>query len=124
MTRLNPWIKWEDWRNGLYHRDFLADHVSDSLRLLTDPDRFADTATEMFTEWPAATLHNLINMISGRNAWIGQASCLYAHGAPKAATCEAWGQMTQQQQNDANGVAVHVRSVWERGHRGSQTLFT
>ena len=98
-------------------------HARQSEQLLGDVDRFYDAATEMLREWPTAARHNLDYMWSGRNAWVGQATCTYVHGAPAAATRHAWAHLSAWQQRAANAVAVQVRTERERGKRGSETLF-
>ncbi len=95
----------------------------DSIRLLADTDRFYDTATEMLQAWPNSAVHNLVYLWTGRNAWIGQASCLYAHNAPSGATREAWGMISNDKQRAANTVARCVREEWEDKADGRQTLF-
>lgn len=119
---MRPWDNWEDWRAGLYQTLHTIEHVNDSATLLCDPDAFYETALEMVREWPHSSVHNLVHMWSGRNAWLGQASCCYAHGAPGGATREAWGQMTNTEQNAANTAARSVRDHYER-QRNGQTLF-
>ena len=116
------WDKWEDWLAGLYAPTFTPEHVALSAGLLASPDAFHETAREVVREWPHAAAHNLRNMWTGRNAWVGQAACLYAHGAPGLATRAAWGTLTIDQQRSANAVAMDVREEWERSHVG-QTLF-
>lgn len=101
----DEWEAWEDHALGMYSIRFTPDNVSDSINLLTDPDHFLEVAREMVREWPNSARHNLIHLWTGRRAWIGQASCLYAHGSPGAATREAWGCMTNPQQRAANAIA-------------------
>lgn len=115
------WHEWEDWNAGLYLPDYTPAQVDASFALLTHPGHFEETAREVVREWPNAARQNLINMWTGRNAWLGQASCLYAHGAPGAATREAWGRMTNDQQRAANVTAERVRNEW--GRSGAETLF-
>jgi hypothetical protein len=119
---MKPWSDWEDWQAGLYWPNFTAEHVTHSERLLGDCDEFLEVAREVTRMWPTAAYHNLRNMWTGRNAWVGQASCLYAHGAPGAATRAAWGALTLDQQRDANKVAELVRIEWEQSNV-RQTLF-
>ncbi len=119
---LTPWTEWEDHTAGMYATEWAQEQVNDSSALLGDPDLFRETAREMIREWPVATQQNCAHMWSGRNAWIGQASCLYAHGAPAGATRAAWGTLTNEQQTVANEVARRVREEWERD-RHAETLF-
>lgn len=115
------WHSWEDWQNGLYSPTITDEHIADSARLLADPDQFLEVAREMVREWPNAAVHNLKHMWTGRRAWIGQASCLYAHGATSASTRLAWGHLTSPQQRAANTVAEIVDEEWRTAN--AQVLF-
>lgn len=119
---MSTWNNWEDWQGGMYARQWEEHHVRSSVALLCDCDQFAEVAWEMVLAWPHAAHHNLSNMWAGRNAWVGQASCLYAHQAPALATREAWGALSLESQRQANTVAQTVRIRWEQHHVG-QTLF-
>jgi hypothetical protein len=109
-----PWIEWEDWQAGLYSAGTDPDRVADSARLLRDPGAFKEAAREMFREWPTAPRQTLKHMWSGRNAWVGQAACCYAHGATAADTRAAWGTLNNTDQVVANAVARQVRIEWEK----------
>lgn len=116
------WSEWEDFNAGMYYSTYTPTHVAAARDLLADPDAFFETAREMVREWPNAAIQNLRYMWTGRNAWVGQASCTYSVGAPAVATREAWGTLALDQQRDANAVAMRVRTEWERDGV-SQTLF-
>lgn len=115
------WDHWEDYQHGLYRPVLDAARSELSLALLRDPGYFEEVSREMLREWPNSARHNLTHMWSGRNAWIGQASCCYAHGATSADTRAAWGLLTNAEQIAANSVARAVRFVWERGEHDAQT---
>jgi hypothetical protein len=117
------WCDWEDFAAGMYATGCDAGQVTASALLLGDPDAFHEAAREMVREWPASAHHNLHNMWTGRNAWVGQATCCYSLGSPAQATRDAWGTLTLDQQRAANAVAVAVRIEWEARDVG-QTLFT
>lgn len=116
------WDYWEDYRHGLYVPAIHSDRVELSAKLLADPDHFIEVAREMLREWPYSAHHNLVHLWTGRNAWVGQASCCYAHGATSADTRQAWGMLTNDEHRAANAVAVHVREAWERRTRDAQAV--
>lgn len=118
---MTAWNVWEDYRAGLYSIQRDESREADAARLLADPDQFLEAAREMLREWPNAAIHNLRHMWSGRNAWIGQATCCYSVAATAADTRAAWGTLTNQQQAAANDVARKVRDEWERGVHDAQT---
>lgn len=117
-----PWAEWEDFQAGMYAPEFTPEHVQAAAALLSDPDEFFEVAREMVRAWPAAAHHNLDKLWTGRNAWVGQASCLYAYNCPSAATRLAWGTLTLEQQRTANRIAERVRIEREQADV-SQTLF-
>lgn len=123
MIAAGIWDYWEDYQHGLYTPGSDPARVAASARLLGDPDCFWEVAREMVRAWPNSARHNLTNLWTGRNAWIGQASCCYSHKATSSETREAWGTLTQQEQRRANDIARGVRDLWEKGQRDAQTLF-
>lgn len=119
---IRGWEKWEDWQSGLYSSGSDSERQAESADLLRDADRFREVAREMVREWPNAAQHNLGNMKSGHNAWVGQASCCYAHGATSTETRTAWGLLTNSEQMDANRAARTVIREWEREVQDAQTI--
>jgi len=120
-----PWADWEDWHAGLYARRLVrAESIVASLALLADADTFLEVGHEMVRTWPHAARHNLDHMWSGRRAWIGQASCCYAHGATADETKQAWGGLANAVQARANAIADEIADAYHRGWRYAQTLFT
>lgn len=109
-----PWFGWEDYAAGMYEPLVVEAATVDSVRLLTDESLFAETAAEMLRAWPLAARHNLLVFPSGHNAWIGQASACYGHGATGATTRVAWGRLTNSSQRVANGVATDVCATWRK----------
>lgn len=116
-----PWSEWEDYRAGLYGTDMNLTLLERSAAVLRDPAVFHEAAVEMIREWPNAARHNLTNLWTGRNAWVGQATCCYVHGATAVTTRAAWGTLTNSEQRRANDIAAGVREAWERGWRDAQT---
>jgi len=118
---MSPFDSWEDFQAGMYHPRLNPENVALAEQLLRDCDAFREAATEMVREWPVSAKQNLQHMWSGRNAWLGQATCCYSLGATGAETRTAWGQMDNAAQRAANDVARAVRIIWERGNVDAQT---
>lgn len=118
-----PFDEWEDYQAGFYRTAGSSDYVAAAVAVLSDPDQFREAALEMLREWPVAARQNLEHMESGRNAWLGQATCCYVVGASSADTRKAWGMLTDAQRCAANAVAGAVREQWERGMRDAQAAF-
>lgn len=119
------WNDWEDFQAGLYALTSVRpDVVASSVDLLARPDEFLEVAREMVREWANAAEHNIVHLWTGRRAWIGQASCCYAHGATAAETREAWGKLSNQDQRAANEVADDVADRFRKEVMdGAETLF-
>lgn len=117
---MTPFDAWEDFTAGLYASRIDAAQVHAAAALLRDQDAFAQAAAEMLRAWPVAAVQNIQHMWSGRNAWVGQATCCYSIGATSAETRAAWGDLSNTDQRAANETARLVRAAWEKGHRDAQ----
>lgn len=116
MTSNQEWIpyqEWETYHHGLYATPAVtAALVTASAALLADAHTFHTICRDTVTNWPRATLHSLTDLGSNRRAWLGQAACCYAHGAPDVATCRAWWTLGAQSRSNANAAAQHVIAEW------------
>lgn len=83
-----------------------------AVSLLSDKERFYDTAKDMIGDWKVAAEVNLTTASRNFEAWIGQASCCYAHGIPEHITKQAWRLLSISQQLEANIVAQRVIDEW------------
>ena len=112
--RYHPYPLWEDWAAGMYRREPINhERVTAAGNLLACPTTFRDTATLMVAEWRYSTEHNLSDLSQNRQAWLGQASSLYAVGASQAETCIAWNtRMDDHQRWEANRVADTIINTW------------
>lgn len=57
--------------------------------------------------------HHLTDVGSNRKAWLGHAAACLAIQAPEDITRQAWGYLSQKQQDDANLQAEMTIKVWE-----------
>jgi hypothetical protein len=121
---IKPWHEWEDWCHGLYGTGTInPEQVKASVALLSDAERFRETALEMISEWPISANHNIYHLWTGKRAWIGQASCCYAHNATGQETREAWGLLTNEIRTAANEIADYVAESFRMGRTNAETLF-
>lgn len=118
-----PFDAWEDFASGMYESRIDPAQVEMSAALLRDVNAFDEAAREMLREWPTASVQNIRHMWSGRNAWIGQATCCYSLGSTSPETRAAWGLLNNTEQRAANEVARLVRAAWEKGHHDAQASF-
>jgi len=120
---IHPYTAWEDYAAGMFRKTGTVDDTTAAADLLRDPERFYDAATEMVREWSCAAESNLGIGANGR-AWIGQATCCYATGAPEEQTRLAWRALTRAEQANANAVADRIHTEWEARTSHAETLFS
>ncbi|HSW65472.1 MAG TPA: hypothetical protein VLH56_19505 [Dissulfurispiraceae bacterium] len=112
----NMWGKTDN-RDAMLQQaiEFTGDHV-----------RYGSFMMMVANEWRYSCEHNLSFLGHNRRAWIGHAACALALHCPEDVTREAWGYLTQQQQDLANDQADRAIAYWEaqRGQRNmSMRLF-
>lgn len=109
---------WEDANNGMYDTSTkMTEKETERLtqlaiKLLSDPERFYQTAKDMVDDWPISTEQNMTIASRNHESWIGQASCSYAHKIPERITKFAWRMMKMSAQMEANMVAQRVIDEW------------
>jgi hypothetical protein len=112
----HPYIKWEDHEFGMYKKECFMDEqrmIKDCELLLRCPEWLWESMQFCSHQWKYSAEHNLTNVNRNRQAWLGQAACCFAHGAPEYLTKLAWNNLTQEQQKKANDVADEVIKDWE-----------
>lgn len=70
----------------------------------------------VISEWPITCEHHLTDLNSNRKAWIGHAAACLALQCPEDITRQAWGYLSQSQQDDANLEAENAIEAWEVEH--------
>lgn len=109
---------WEDANNGMYDiTTVLTEEETERLTqiavgLLSNPDLFYATAKEMISKWVISAEQNLTKSNRNHEAWIGQASCCYAHKIPERITKMAWKLLKVSEQCQANIIAQKVIDEW------------
>ena len=106
----HPFEKWEDYLWGMYEKTCYMDETRlthECAQLLSCPPWLYETMIFVSQNWFYSAEHSLTNLNRNRQAWLGQAACNMAHGAPEYITKLAWNNLlTANQQNAANQVAV------------------
>lgn len=87
--------------------------IQKAIDLLSNPKSFESVALEMIRAYKHSCEHNLTNPSMNRIAYIGQASCFFAHDIREDETRAAWAYLTEDQRNAANAVAEKVLRIWE-----------
>jgi hypothetical protein len=115
----HSYLLWEDYKLGMYEKTCYMDEqriVQECIQLLSCPEWLYETMSFVTHNWFYSTEHNLSNTNRNRQAWLGQAACNMAHGAPEYITKQAWHFLSLKQQDAANKVADEVIEVWEDKH--------
>lgn len=108
------WIspdKWEDHKNGMYNSRNNQDIAIQCKKLLSK--NCYNEMKQVIKEWPNATTVNLSKSVWNNKAWLGQACCSLQFGATIEETTSAWVQMTKEQRDEANKIALQVIKEWE-----------
>lgn len=113
--RFHHFSKWEDYKHGLFDStcEMYDEKLNLSAELLSNPKQFYEVAKECLKEWKYSAEQNLSDYSINYQAYIGQASCCFNHGAPSYVTIDAWWMITDKQREDANDVANKVFQEWQ-----------
>lgn len=87
-------------------------------RILTNLPLFEGILECVISEWKYSCEHYLTNKTMNRIAWLGQAAVCYESGVPSKYSY-SWAELTNEQQEAANKVALNALNVWlERHEKG------
>ena len=107
--------KWECHKAGFYasrKKDWTNEQCEQEyVKILTDLDLFAKILDKLIIEWKHSCEHYLTNRSMNRIAWLGQAAVCYHSGVPSKYSY-AWSMLTEDQQNEANDVALKALNKW------------
>lgn len=119
----SPHYLWEDYLNGGYNLtiDKSEKPAILSKELLINPINFFNVMETLENEWPYCFKQNVSNRTINRKAWLGQAACLYNHGATFAQTIKGWYKMSDIQQLEANNAAQRIINIFEEKENAKNT---
>jgi hypothetical protein len=107
--------KCEEYANGMWRGTEAAERagfIGAAASLMRDPPAFRDAMIRAVNEWPFSCEQNLTASSINKQAWIGHAGCCIATQTPEDLTREAWGTLTQDQQDVANRMADEALAYW------------
>ncbi len=117
----HPYTVWEDFKAGMWDSCAAKDRetlLQVAIEFTGNAELYGSFMRRVVNEWPLSTEHNLSDTGQNRQAWLGHAAACLAHGLPEYITREAWGYLSQQQQDDANAQASLSIQLWEAGRAG------
>lgn len=115
---------WEDYQAGMWRTvsgNEKIDYLRKAIEFTGDAELYGSFMLRVIAEWPFACEHNLTDTTQNRKAWIGHAATCLAIDCPEDITRQAWAQLTQQQQDDANQKAQEAIIKWEKMHEEKNT---
>lgn len=99
-------------KEGMSHLECKNEYV----RILSNPELFESILSKIITEWKYSCEHYLTNKAMNRIAWLGQAAVCYESGVP-AVYSNAWYDLTNEQQEQANDIALKYLNIWLEEHK-------
>lgn len=107
--------KWECHKAGFYgsKKDGMTSEQCENefAAYLSKSTRFAEGLQGILDNWINSCEHYLTNKAMNRIAWLGQAAVCYSTGIPSK-FCAGWSQLTPDQQNIANELALEYLNKW------------
>ena len=111
----HPFPLWECHKAGFFANQKQnwthAQCEAEFVRILSDCDLFGAILERVIVEWRYSCEHWLTNESMNRIAWLGQAAVCHESGVPSR-YCSAWRQLTDEQQEAANQVALRYLNRW------------
>jgi hypothetical protein len=114
--KYHPYKEWEDYLAGMWRKvpsSEEAKYLDEAIRFTGDALEYGSYMLRVAKEWPISCEHNLTDISQNRRAWIGHAACCLAIKCPEYLTRQAWGYLSQKQQDEANAQADIAISWWE-----------
>ena len=111
----HPYWKWEEvdanmWGNVENKKEWLQKAIT----FTSDHELYGAWMIVVASEWKYSCEHNLTKTGTNKKAWIGHAAVAKAIQCPEDIVREAWGYLTEEQQNLANDKAQKAIEYWER----------
>lgn len=112
-----PYDRWEEYHAGMWLViNASAEHdrlLRQAIVFTGDAQRYGEAMQAVIHAWPISCAMNLTTIGMNRHAWVGHAACAHAFRCPEHIVREAWHQLTQGQQDDANEQAELAIITWE-----------
>lgn len=96
--------------------DERIDFLRKAIEFTGDAELYGSFMLRVIAEWPISCEQNLTDTSQNRKAWIGHAATCLAIDCPEDITRQAWSQLSQKQQDDANAKAQEAIEKWEKEH--------
>lgn len=117
FDRHHPFWLWEEVEHNMWGnvRDKSA-WLQRAIEFTGDHALYGSWMFKVADQWKYSCEHHLTKLETNRNSWIGHAAVALAMQCPEDIVREAWGHLTQEQQDAANAQAAAAIRYWERKH--------
>jgi hypothetical protein len=108
--------KWEEIPAGMWRETTTAERaemLTRAAEFTGDAAAYGKAMMRVVREWPVSCEQNLTDVGQNRKAWIGHAAACLEMGFPEYVTRQAWGLLSQTQQDEANAMASNAIREWE-----------
>ena len=122
----HPYWMWEENKFNMWGNvDNKEKFLKWAIEFTGDHKLYGRFMLRVVNEWKYSCEHNLSNIEQNRKAWIGHAACALANECPEDIVRQAWGYLSQEQQDLANNEADIAIKTWEDkfGGNNEQDLF-
>ncbi len=111
----HPYWLWEETKANMWgsvspHDEWLKKAID----FTGDHKLYGSWMMKVVKKWKYSCEHNLSNIESNRKAWLGHAAVAMAMGCSENITREAWGYLSEDQQEKANNEAQKAIIYWEK----------
>lgn len=116
----HPYTDWEDYQNGMWRSVSGRARIrflKEAVEFTGDAQLYGSFMRRVIREWPKACEHHLTDLNINRKAWIGHAAACLALQCPEEITRQAWGYLSEGQQDAANIQAEQAILEWESWQR-------
>lgn len=110
----HPYWTWEETSNNMWGDvDNKKEWLDKAIKFTGDHVLYGSWMLKVAENWKYSCEHNLTKTDINKKAWIGHAAVAMAIQCPEDIVREAWGHLTQRQQDLANMKAQEAIDHWE-----------
>jgi hypothetical protein len=111
----HPFWLWEEVKFNMWGNvDSKKEWLHKAIEFTGDHVLYGSWMIIVASQWKYSCEHNLTKLDTNRKAWIGHAAVALAIQCPEDIVREAWGYLTEEQQDLANKKAQEAIEYWEK----------
>jgi hypothetical protein len=113
----HPFWTWEEVAHNMWgHVEQRSAWLERAIAFTGDHVLYGHWMMKVAEAWRYSCEHHLTKLETNRRPWIGHAAVALAIQCPEDIVREAWGHLTQEQQDLANAAADRAIAHWEQTH--------